>query len=76
MKVLRIIGKNLSGFTDGSIDIDFTATDRVVNDTALLKLNDKVYKQNIVAMIGINASGKTKTLSIVEYILKILLRFL
>lgn len=73
MKVLRIIGKNLSGFTDGSIDIDFTATDRVVNDTALLKLNDKVYKQNIVAMIGINASGKTKTLSIVEYILKILL---
>lgn len=73
MKILRIIGKNLIGFTDGSIDINFTATDRVVNDTALLKINDKVYKQNIVAMIGINASGKTKTLNVIEYILNILL---
>lgn len=72
MKILRIIGENLEGFTDGKLDINFTATDRVAQNKSLFLIKKNIYTQNVIALVGINASGKTRTLSIVKYVLNIL----
>ncbi len=72
MKILRIIGENLEGFTDGKLDINFTATDRVAQNKSLFLIKKNIYTQNVIALVGINASGKTRTLSIVEYVLNVL----
>ena len=73
MKILRIIAENLYNYDEGIMDISLVASDRVLKQSDLFQLQGSIYSQNIVALVGINASGKTRTLSILEYILNILL---
>ena len=73
MRLLRIIGKNLANFTEGAFDVNFVAMDRVPKDSELYCISKHIYLQNTISFIGVNASGKTKTLNVLEYVSSLLL---
>lgn len=72
MYVLRIIGKNLENYFENGFDIKFIATDKVSENDELQQVYKSIYLQNLMPFVGVNASGKTRTLKMIEFILKIL----
>lgn len=67
MKLLRVYFDHLRMFENGLFEIDLFATDRVPsNDESASELSRPIYSNNIVAMAGINASGKTTALNLIE----------
>lgn len=73
MKLLRIIGNNLANFMEGTFDVNFVAMDRVPKDSELYCVGKHIYLQNTISFVGVNASGKTKTLNMIEYVSSLLL---
>ncbi len=73
MRILKIKANGLKLFS-GTLDIDFTATQRVRNDKRemLYKISPQIYQNNAMAFIGINASGKTTTLKVISFVLQML----
>lgn len=74
MKILKLNVKGLNTFTDGQMDIDFYAEKRVTSDENgenVAQLGNNFYTLNTLSFIGINASGKTTTLNIIQGILNI-----
>lgn len=74
MKLLNMSIKGLKLFEDG-LEIDFIARQRITenNKNGLTKLIGNIYKQNLLSIIGINASGKTTALKWVSFLLDIYL---
>ena len=67
MKLLRVYFDHLRMFEDGKFEIDLFATDRVPStDESASELSRPIYSNNIVALAGINASGKTTALNLIE----------
>ena len=67
MKLLRVYFDHLRMFENGIFEIDLFATDRVPsNDDSASELLRPIYSNNIVALAGINASGKTTALNLIE----------
>lgn len=73
MRLLRIIGNNLANFMEGTFDVNFVAMDRVPKDSELYCVGKHIYLQNTISFVGVNASGKTKTLNMIEYVSSLLL---
>lgn len=68
MKLLKVYFDHLRMFEDGIFDIDLYATDRVpAADESAFELVRPLYSQNVVALAGINASGKTTALNLLEF---------
>ena len=68
MKILRITALGLPLFKE-KLDILFYAKQRVCEDdkNALYNMGDNYYLNSSCAFIGINASGKTAVLKLIEY---------
>ena len=67
MKLLRVYFDHLRMFEGGKFEIDLFATDRVPStDESASELSRPIYSNNIVALAGINASGKTTALNLIE----------
>ena len=65
MKILRIAFENIGVFSNG-VSIDFVANDRVVNAGQVKNLFGTISSQNIVGIVGPNASGKTTLLRLIR----------
>lgn len=72
MILLKVSFEHLNMFKDGMLDIDFYASDKVPSgDESVTLLEKPVYTQNVVAIAGINASGKTVGLTLLDLVLRI-----
>lgn len=74
MRLLRMQVDGSPLYKDGRLDLDFYATDRVMRKEGrtaedVFWLDDAIYSQNILAVVGINASGKTTTLNLLKFVL-------
>ncbi len=67
MKLLKVCFDHLSMFEDGLFEIDLFASDRVAaSDESAFELADHLYVNSVVALAGINATGKTTALNLLE----------
>lgn len=67
MKLLKLRFDHMRMFEDGIFELDFYASDKVPSsDESVLALGRPVYSNCIVALAGINASGKTTALNLIE----------
>lgn len=75
MKLLKMKVNELLLFEDG-IELDFIAQQRVteLNDAGLTHITGNVYRQNVLGIIGINASGKTTVLKTFLFVLDIYMK--
>lgn len=77
MKILKIVASGLPLFAD-KCEIDFIAHQRVTEDNAakmgcLFSVKGKSYYQNnVMAYIGINASGKTTLLKLITFVCELI----
>src|SRR5690606_17710979 len=62
-------------FEEG-IELDFVAQQRVtdLNDEGLTKIFGNMYRQNVLSIIGINASGKTTVLKALSFVTEMYLK--
>lgn len=67
MKLLKVSFDHLRMFEDGLFEIDLFASDRVpADDESATSLSGTIYSNNILGFAGINASGKTTALALLE----------
>lgn len=67
MKLLKIRFDHVRMFKNGIFELDFYASDKVPSsDESVFSLGRPVYSNCIVALAGINASGKTTALNLIE----------
>ena len=73
MKLLKLTLEGLPHF-NGILDIDFIAKQRVDEDDKeqLYNVFSKVYINQVIAFVGINASGKTTILKVISFVMKML----
>ena len=73
MRLLRIVCSGHPLFK-GSETIDFIASQRVTDEDRDLMTNlfSNIYQNNVTALVGINASGKTLVLNMVSFVLNLL----
>ena len=72
-KLLKFSIDGLRIYKNGHFELNFLNEKRVLKDQIenhlVEKISNTVYKNNIVAIAGINASGKTTTLNLIKFIL-------
>lgn len=67
MKLLKLYFDNLKMFENGIFEIDLYTSDRVpASDESAFELQRPFYTNNIIAFAGINASGKTTALNLID----------
>lgn len=67
MKLLKVSFDHLRMFENGLFEIDFFASDKVpADDESVTRLAGRIYSNNVVGLAGINASGKTTALALIE----------
>jgi len=73
MKILRIAASGLPLFK-GDVTIDFLAQQRVTPEGSekLCRIFGSYYQNNVVSVVGINASGKTSLLKVITFALRML----
>ena len=74
MKALKIVVNGLSNFESKTLNVDFITSKKVNSYEAnnnVKPLFNSIYKQNSMSFVGINATGKTTTLEIIESLLSI-----
>lgn len=73
MKLLKIKVKGLKLFQN-DLEIDFLTLQRVMNENSevLYKISPNIHQNNVLAFIGINASGKTTTLKVISFVIQML----
>lgn len=74
MKLLKVRVEGLDLFQNG-LELNFIAQQKVTetNKNGLFHLFDSIYKQNVLGIVGINASGKTTALKWLSLVLDIYL---
>lgn len=72
VKLLKISEDGLMLFK-GRVDIDFYAEQRVLADNNEMLFNPfgKIYINNVLSIVGINASGKTSLLKLISFIISL-----
>lgn len=73
MKILKIQATGLKLFGE-MLEIDFFAKQRVNPDKneMLTHVFSNIYINNVISMVGINASGKTTTLKVISFVIQML----
>lgn len=76
MKLLKLRIDGVTLFKDKRLELDFIAADRVLSDEEgnyadvfPLPVGSSLYSQNVMGVVGVNASGKTTTLNLVRFVL-------
>ena len=76
MRLLIEKGDGAELFKNCLFELDFIATDRVprddegnISDVTPVCEKSSVYTENVIGMVGVNASGKTTALNIIRFIL-------
>ena len=60
MQLLKVSFDNVKMFKNGCFELDFFASDRVVSgEESVHEIKKSLYANNVLALSGINASGKT-----------------
>lgn len=72
MKILRVIFNGIPIFQD-EFKIELTAKDRVSSEEAVTNIWNTTYAQSVIALIGINAVGKTTALKLLNFALQIVI---
>lgn len=72
MKLLKVEFENIGIFEKG-FTFDLTATDRVTESSQVANIYKSIYSQNVVAVTGPNASGKTSLLKLLRLAFKIVI---
>lgn len=79
MRLLKVVVKGAGLFSDGTFSMDFFASDRVsgkdgpnYNNVHRLGGIGSIYSQNVVAISGVNASGKSTALKVIRLVLQML----
>lgn len=79
MRLLKMIVEGAGLFSDDTFSMDFFASDRVsgkdgprFNNVHRLGSTGSIYSQNVVAISGVNASGKSTALKTIRLILQML----
>lgn len=79
MRLLKLVVNGAGLFTNGELALDFFAENRVPGDDApfysnVYRLSNKgsIYSQNVVALAGVNASGKTTALKFLALVIQML----
>ncbi|MBP9966941.1 MAG: ATP-binding protein [Proteocatella sp.] len=70
MKLLEISFDNIGIFEKG-FNFDLIASDRVLDEDQVYNIYNSIYSQNVVAVTGSNASGKTSLLKLLRIAFKI-----
>lgn len=73
LKVLRIHFDHLSLYKEEGLTIHFCAMDRVSDEEEVFELKKPVYTQKLIALAGINATGKTTALKLIHLAMAIVL---
>ena len=73
VRILRIIYENIKLYRGNRFEINFTATDRVPSPEQVYQVYKNVYSQKMIALAGINASGKTTALKLIHWAMTIVL---
>ncbi|EKU71076.1 ATP/GTP-binding protein [Selenomonas sp. F0473] len=73
IKILRIAYKNIPLYKNGKFEMNFVATDRVSDPIQVYPLYRTLYTQKLVALIGMNASGKTSALKLLYLAMSLIL---
>lgn len=73
MRILKIKVEGLKLFKD-VLEVDFTAIQRVRSgkNEMLYEISPQIRTNNALALIGINASGKTTTLKVISFVIQLL----
>ena len=73
MKILKIEATGLKLFK-GTFEVDFYAKQRVSADKneMLTNIKSNLYINNVLSLVGINASGKTSTLKVLLFVMQLL----
>lgn len=73
MKILKIQVSGLKLF-NSLFEIDFYAKQRVPSDKneMVTKVFSNIYTNNVISFVGVNASGKTKSLEVISFALNLL----
>lgn len=67
MKLVKLYFDHLRMFKDGVFELDFYTSDKVpAMDESASELQRPIYTNNIIALAGINASGKSTALRLIE----------
>ncbi len=73
MRLLKMYFDHLKMFEDGVFDLDFFTSDRVpASDSSATELERPIYTNNILAFAGINASGKSTALRLIDLAARVL----
>lgn len=75
MRIVKIVAKGLPLYKNGGFTLDLYASDRAAKneegetpDVTPLGRTGSMYSQNVVGLVGVNASGKTTTLNLVDFV--------
>ncbi|WP_295156755.1 AAA family ATPase [Selenomonas sp. AE3005] len=74
VNILRIVYDNVKLYKDNRFEVNFIATDRVSDPEQVYQIYGNVYSQKMVALAGINASGKTSALKLIHWAMTIVLQ--
>ena len=74
MKIIRVEMEGLKCFRDGKFKVDFVATDKVFKNSTTFKIADNVAVQTVIGFVGLNATGKTTALRLLDTALNIVIR--
>lgn len=76
MKLLKLRVEGAGIFKNDAFELDFIASDRVprdeegnIADVTAVAGTSTVYTQNVMSLVGVNASGKTTALNFVRFVL-------
>ena len=72
MKLLKLSVEGLMLFKE-KVEIDFFTEQNVMSDNTEMVFNPfgKIYTNNVISIIGINASGKTSLLKLIDFSLNL-----
>ena len=73
MRLLRLTFEHLNLFEEQRLSLGLFASDRVASDCGVTPLEAPIYSQNLLALAGINATGKTTVLRLLHGALGILM---
>lgn len=73
LKILKIHFDHLSLYNEKGLTIDFAAADRVSDFSEVFELKKPIYTQKLIALAGINATGKTIALKLIDLAMAVVL---
>ncbi len=74
IRILRVVYDHLDLYYNNSVDINLCAIDRITDPDNINYVADKIYTQRAIAISGVNASGKTSTLKLINFALQIVIQ--